>query len=755
MLMLLKKIRKKAYYTIKAMACTSKILGRRLSLVGVLLTEVLGSVDHVGEGTLDLVPLAGLETAVGVDPELLGAEELEHLLNALLELLLGGNTGGVDVVDTGADVAGVGLVNEDLEELGIRLGVLNGEDIGIEGSDGVEEVLELGVAEVRVDLGRVLNTGGGELEAVDGPLEVGVTLRALAEGKTLTEGRLIDLDDVDAVGLEIDDLITEGQSKLLALDGLVDVDTGERPPQAGDGASKHALHGLLRDGGGILGLLDGHGSGARDVTNDDRGTDATRAIRLDPGVGGEDVAVEALTEVLDHVVALGLTVDVDIEVKLVLDGDGEVDLLLDEVVVLLGGDLALGELVALDANLAGLGEGTNGGGGEERKAEVLLLLSIAGVETGLAVVLLRGDGSLALLDLGVVGAGGLGTSLDGGGVGIELSADSLGVGDSLGKDGNLLDLLGSEREPLIDISGELLLAGEGVGGVEERAGGGNDDTVLAEGLDGGLEEVERLGEVVLPDVSAVNDTGREDLRGAELLDHRLELLGVADKVDVDTLGGRESGEDVKVVDDVTEVGGNDEGGDGITSSGESLIGGLESSLDLRGEIEDEGGLVNLDGLGTGGLEGLQELDVDGDELVKERDGVDGRATVSLAEGKERDGADKDGSGDDASLLGLEELADGLGVLGKGEGLVVLEGRLDVVVVGVKPLDHLEGGDIDTALLVATAHGEVLIERGELLLGVAFGNGLLWERWVSKQAREQLTDKEKLTLKNWMWSRTWS
>jgi hypothetical protein len=39
--------------------------------LGVLLTEVLGSVDHVGERALDLIPLARLETAVGVDPELL------------------------------------------------------------------------------------------------------------------------------------------------------------------------------------------------------------------------------------------------------------------------------------------------------------------------------------------------------------------------------------------------------------------------------------------------------------------------------------------------------------------------------------------------------------------------------------------------------------------------------------------------------------------------------------------------------------
>jgi hypothetical protein len=94
---------------------------------------------------------------------------LEHLLDALLELGLRGNTRAVDVVDTRADVAGVSLVNEDLEELGVRLGVLDGEDIGIQGGDGwrqsqslwstrdnnqhtMEEVLELGVAEVRVDL---------------------------------------------------------------------------------------------------------------------------------------------------------------------------------------------------------------------------------------------------------------------------------------------------------------------------------------------------------------------------------------------------------------------------------------------------------------------------------------------------------------------------------------------------------------------------------------------------------------------------
>lgn len=56
---------------------------------------------------------------------------LEHLLDALLELSLGRNTRAVDVVNARADVAGIGFINEDLKKLGVRLGVLDGEDIGI------------------------------------------------------------------------------------------------------------------------------------------------------------------------------------------------------------------------------------------------------------------------------------------------------------------------------------------------------------------------------------------------------------------------------------------------------------------------------------------------------------------------------------------------------------------------------------------------------------------------------------------------
>jgi len=628
----------------------------------------------------------------------------------------------------------------------------------------IEEVLELGVAEVRVDLSRILDASGGQLEAVHSPLEVGIALRALAERETLTKSRLIDLDNVDAVLLEVENLVTESQSELLALDGLVNIVTRERPPQAGDWASKHALHGLLGPLSSILGLLNGHGSRARDIANNDGRTHAARAVRLDPGMGGEDEALEALTEVLNHVVTFRLAVDVDIEAKLILDLDGKVDLLLDEFIVLLRGDLTLGELGTLDTDLVGLREGADGGGREQGQAEVSPLLSIAGLEVRLAVVHSVGDLSLALCNSRVVGAGRLSTRLHGSSVGIELGADRLGVNNGLGEYGDLLHLLDGEGEPLIDIGRELLLAGKGVGDVQEGAGSGNDNALRAKGLDSGVEEVKGFLKVVLPDVAAVNDTSREDLVGAELLENWLQLLRVTNKVDMETVEVGEGREDIEVVDDVAKVGGNGDGRDLAGLSRDSLIGRLEGGLDLGPEVEDEDGLVDLDVVGTSSLELLQELDVDRHELVNEGDGVDLGATVGLAKGKEGDGADEDGAGVEASLLGLEELAHRLGILSEGEGLVVLESWLHVMIVRVEPLDHLEGRDVDVALLVATAHGEVLIKRRELLAPVALRDSLCSKSRLAAgrtSAAPQITNEGRggggwhLTLKSWMWSRMWS
>jgi hypothetical protein len=46
-----------------------------------------------------------------------------------------------------------------------------------------------------------------------------------------------------------------------------------------------------------------------------------------------------------------------------------------------------------------------------------------------------------------------------------------------------------------------------------------------------------------------------------------------------------------------------------------------------------------------------------------------------------------------------------------------------VVVGVKPLDHLQARNVNAVLLVATAHGEVLVDEVKTILGVTGRDGL--------------------------------
>lgn len=114
-----------------------------------------------------------------------------------------------------------------------------------------------------------------ELEGINGPLEVGIPVRA-AQGETLTNGGLVDLDGADAGLLEVDDLVTEGKSKLRALDLPRDISAREGPVEDGNGSSKHAFHGLACEALSVGGPLDGHGVWAADVGDDDGGTDITK-----------------------------------------------------------------------------------------------------------------------------------------------------------------------------------------------------------------------------------------------------------------------------------------------------------------------------------------------------------------------------------------------------------------------------------------------------------------------------------------------
>jgi hypothetical protein len=109
------------------------------------------------------------------------------------------------------------------------------------------------------------------------------------------------------------------------------------------------------------------------------------------------------------------------------------------------------------------------------------------------------------------------------------------------------------------------------------------------------------------------------------------------------------------------------------------------------------------------------------KTLEEINGVNILATVGLGESQEGDRSDEDRDGLDTKLKGLLEFGNGLGVGVQLELLVLLQSGLDNVVVGVKPLNHLQGGDIDTILLVTTAHSEVLIKGVQVVLAVALGD----------------------------------
>ena len=140
--------------------------------LSVLLASPAGGSDEVLERSLRLLPPTGLQAAIGVDEQQLGLDKRQELGNAVLDLLLARDTGRMDVIDTRPDLVGVAKLLEGGEQLEVRLGGLDRDDVGIKTLNGGEDVVEVGVTEVRVGLGRVGDTGSGELEGVHSPGEV-------------------------------------------------------------------------------------------------------------------------------------------------------------------------------------------------------------------------------------------------------------------------------------------------------------------------------------------------------------------------------------------------------------------------------------------------------------------------------------------------------------------------------------------------------------------------------------------------------
>ena len=703
------------------------------------LTSPSGSGDQVGEGLLSLLPATGLKTTVRVDDEKVGGKDLEHVGNSVLDLLLSRNTGRVDVVDTGSDLVGVAVRLEDVEQLEVGLGSLDGDDIRVKGLDGREDVSEVGVTEVGVDLDVVGDTRGGKSERVDGPLEVRVPI-GLSEGKTLSDSRLIDLDGLDAGLGKVDNLVSESESELLGLNLLGDIGSGERPVEDGNRAGKHTLHWFVGKALGVSGPSDSHGLRSGNVGDNNWWSDVSGSVRLNPTELGEDEAGKLFTEVLNHVVSLGLTVDEEVKTGLLLEVDGVLDLSLHGLLVLLLGDLALAELGSGKTDLLGLGERSNGGGGELGEVKVLLLGRSSGGELGLSGELLLGDVGDTVSDGGVRGS--LELSSGSNVLDVLLESGVVGAVEGSGEGGDLLALLLGESEPADLLGSKLGLDLQRDRGVEQRRRGGHNNTVGTKLLDGLLGESLGGLEVGLPNVSAGNDTELEvDLGVFEGGNGGLELSGLTVEVEVESVDG-EVLEVLKGLADTTVSGSE---GDLGGNRGEGLVNLLELRSPSLGSVSDQDGLVDLDVLNTSLLELGEELLVDGEQVVEERERLEvGRGLSGLGnKGKVGDRTEHDRSGGDTSLLGLVVLVQLLVDLQaeSGGGTVL---NLDNVVVGVEELAHLGGDNVNSLGLVLTtsAHGEVGVQVGQVLGCISLRDDTEVERVVKKLVIEGEVTAEK-------------
>lgn len=157
--------------------------------------------------------------------------------------MLPGHTGRVNIIDTRANLVAVTVLLESTEQFHVTLGSLNRNNVCVQSLDRREDVVEVGVTEVRVGLSVILNTSSGQAERVNCPGEVTFPIasakrelqnkvRRVYESAngityTFTNSGFVDLDGVDTSFFEINDFITEGKSKLLRLNLARDVNTRE------------------------------------------------------------------------------------------------------------------------------------------------------------------------------------------------------------------------------------------------------------------------------------------------------------------------------------------------------------------------------------------------------------------------------------------------------------------------------------------------------------------------------------------------
>ncbi len=120
----------------------------------------------------------------------------------------------MNVVDSRPYLAPVSRLREFPHRLVAAARVLQGDDVGIQMLDGLQNIAKLSVAHVSVNLRLGPGAPRRQAEGRHGPGEIVLPALPL-EGQPLAEGRLVHLHYPRAGSLEIGDLLPQGQRDLI------------------------------------------------------------------------------------------------------------------------------------------------------------------------------------------------------------------------------------------------------------------------------------------------------------------------------------------------------------------------------------------------------------------------------------------------------------------------------------------------------------------------------------------------------------
>jgi hypothetical protein len=273
------------------------------------------------------------------------------------------------------------------------------------------------------------------------------------------------------------------------------------------------------------------------------------------------------------------------------------------------------------------------------------------------------------------------------------------VGGELGGDGrlavvhgprqgdDLVQLLLGEGQPGPDCGGKLVLEGDVIRNVQQRAGGGDHQPLGWYVPLEAIEERERSGEIVAPDISPVDGTRRQPRVGWEPMPRdEIDVLGPAHEIEADAVD-RQCGDRRIGLADMAVCGLQQEFGRALGCR-EGRVGTSNGGQLGRGAVEDKRGLVELNPLRPSGGEALDDLDVDREQGVEQGQG---RAIVvaHLAEKEERHRSEQHGLGGNAEGAGFVQFGERFG-RSEPESLPARELGNEVVVVGIEPLGQLHG-----------------------------------------------------------------